>query len=198
MLKAPLDASMEDIDSFLIRKWSWTKKQLSEFERYRKPEFQKNYLSGENFYYLGRQYMLRVTQNIQEGIKVSPGVITLNTSKSLANSEHNKTIYCQWYLEKCEVVFKMELLQALKDYDIKIIPKIKVREMKARWGSYYNGTINLNPKLLQASRVAICYVITHELCHIEYKNHDTQFYDLLESRMPDWKRIKEELEIKFG
>lgn len=198
ILKAPLGASMEDVNSFLIKKWSWTKKQLSELERYQKPESQKSYLSGESFHYLGRQYMLRVVQNNQEGIKVSPGVITLSTSKSLANSEHNQVIYSQWYLEKCELVFKKELLQALKDYDIKIIPKIKVREMKARWGSYYNGTINLNPKLLQASRAVIRYVITHELCHIEYKNHGTQFYDLLESRMPDWKRIKEELEIKFG
>ena len=71
--------------------------------------------------------------------------------------------------------------------------------MKTRWGSYQkNGVINLNPKLLQAPRSAIHYVITHELCHIEHKNHDANFYSLLESRIPDWKKIKDELELKFG
>lgn len=198
MLKAPLNVSAEDIDSFLVRKWSWLRKQLSELERYKKPESKKSYLSGESFYYLGRQYMLKVVQSSQESIKVSPGVIILNTSKNLTNCVHNQMIYDQWYLEKCELVFKKELFRALKDYNIKIIPKIKVREMKARWGSYYKGAINLNLLLLQAPRIAIRYVITHELCHIEYKNHNAQFYNLLESRMPDWKIIKEELELKFG
>lgn len=198
ILKAPLNASAEDVDSFLIRKWSWLRRQLSELKRYQKTEYKKSYLSGESFYYLGRQYMLKVMQNSQEGIKVSPGVITLSTSRSLVNSKHNQMIYNQWYLEKCESVFKKEILQALKDYDIKTIPKMKVREMKARWGSYRTGTINLNPKLLQAPKAAIRYVITHELCHIEHKNHDEQFYNLLESRIPDWKRIKDELELRFG
>lgn len=198
LLKSPLNSSSEDINLFLVRKWSWLKKQLNEFERYQKPKHKKSYLSGESFYYLGRQYMLRVVRGGRECVKVLPGTINLSTSKSLANYKHNQSIYNQWYLKKCESIFKKELLLALKDYGIKIIPKIKVREMKTRWGSYYDGTINLNPKLLQTSRTTIRYVITHELCHIEFKNHDKQFYTLLESRMPYWKRIKDELEIKFG
>lgn len=198
MLKAPLDANGKDVEAFLIKKWSWMKKQLNEFERYKKPEFQKSYLSGESFYYLGRQYMLKVERSHQECVKISPGIVTLYTSKSSTDREHNQAIYSSWYINKCESIFKKELVGALQDCNIKIIPRLKIREMKSRWGSYCNNTISLNPKLLQASSNAIRYVITHELCHIENKSHDKHFYDLLESRMPDWKRIKEELEIKFG
>ena len=198
-LRVPLDASDSDIDSFLIKKWAWLEKQLNEFNRYKKNQIVKNYVSGESFYYLGRQYMLKVKKDSVEGISISPGIITLKTRIDLKNSERNKTIYEKWYLEKCESVFKKELLSAIKDYNINIIPKLKIREMKSRWGSYQkNNTINLNPKLLQAPRTAIRYVITHELCHINHKNHDQKFYALLESRIPDWKTTKNELEIKFG
>ncbi|MBR2796043.1 M48 family metallopeptidase [Candidatus Saccharibacteria bacterium] len=198
-LRVPLDVSDSDINGFLVKKWSWLEKQLREFNRYKKNQVIKSYVSGENFYYLGRQYMLRVEKNPAEGIGISPGVITIKTRLGLRNSNHNKAIYEKWYLKKCESVFKRELISAIRDYDIDTIPKLKIREMKTRWGSYQkNNTINLNPKLLQAPKAAIRYVITHELCHIECKNHDKDFFTLLESRVPNWKKIKDELELKYG
>ena len=35
------------------------------------------------------------------------------------------------------------------------------------------------------------YVITHELCHMKYKNHDKQFFKLLNSKYPKWEKVKE-------
>lgn len=199
ILKVPLKTTDEEIKQFLIKKWTWLEKQLNELGRYRKTSFIKSYVSGESFYYLGRQYMLKIEKGKNEGVKISPGVLTLTTSKQIRNSEYNKTIYDKWYVERCESIFKKELIAALKEYNIATIPKLKIREMKTRWGSYQkSGTINLNPKLLQAPRSAIRYVITHELCHMEHKNHDSNFYSLLESRIPDWKTTKDELELKFG
>lgn len=199
VLRVPQSTTDEEIEQFLTKKWVWLEKQLNELERYQKKSFAKSYVSGESFYYLGRQYMLRVEKGKNEGIKVSPGALTLTTSKQVRNSEHNKAIYDKWYLEKCESIFKKELVAALKEYNMATIPKLKIREMKTRWGSYQkNGIINLNPKLLQAPKPTIHYVITHELCHIEYKNHNSKFYSLLESRIPEWKKVKDELELKFG
>lgn len=199
VLKVPQNTTNEEIEQFLTKKWGWLEKQLNELERYQKTSFIKSYVSGESFYYLGRQYMLRVEKGKNEGVKISPGLLTLTTSKQIRDSEHNKIIYDKWYLERCESLFKKELVTALKEYNIATIPKLKIREMKTRWGSYQkNVVINLNPKLLQAPKSAIHYVITHELCHIEYKNHDINFYSLLESRIPDWKKIKDNLELRFG
>lgn len=199
VLKTPQNTTNEEIEQFLIKKWTWLEKQLNELKRYQKTSFMKSYVSGESFYYLGRQYMLKVEKGRNESIKVSPGMLTLTTSKQIRNSGHNKAIYDKWYMNRCESVFKKELVSVLKEYNITTIPKLKIREMKTRWGSYQkNGIINLNPKLLQAPRSAIHYVITHELCHIEHNNHDSNFYSLLESRIPDWKTIKDNLELRFG
>lgn len=199
VLKVPNCVDDESIEKFLVKKWVWLDKQLKELEKYKKAVHERKYVSGENYYYLGRQYMLLVQEGNVDGAKVAPGTIFLTTTKSPKNLENNRKIYEKWYIEKCETVFKKELFLMVKKYDIKKLPKLKIREMKSRWGSYQkNGTINLNPKLLQASRATIDYVITHELCHIEFKNHDEKFYELLESRIPEWRRIKEELELRFG
>ncbi len=198
-LKAPIRATDEDIELFLKKKWIWLNKQINELKRYKKITHEREFVSGESVYYLGRQHMLKIERGKNEGIKVIPGAIILTTSKQIRDTNHNRSIYKKWYTEKCELVFKKELCAALKEYDIHIIPKLRIREMKSRWGSYQKGNIiNLNPKLLQASKTMIHYVITHELCHIEHKNHDSDFFFLLESRIPDWRKIKDELELKFG
>lgn len=199
VLKTPNCVDDESIEKFLVKKWVWLDKQLKELEKYKKTAHERKYVSGENYYYLGRQYMLLVQEGNVDGVKVASGTIFLTTTKSSKNLENNRKIYEKWYIEKCETFFKKELFLMVKKYDIKKLPKLKIREMKSRWGSYQkNGTINLNPKLLQASRATIDYVITHELCHIEFKKHDEKFYELLESRIPEWRRIKEELELRFG
>lgn len=74
-------------------------------------------------------------------------------------------------------------------------PEIKIRLMKSRWGSchYKKGLIILNTRLIEAPRESIEYVVLHELAHFIHPNHSRQFYDLVESLMPDWKERKEGL-----
>ena len=70
-----------------------------------------------------------------------------------------------------------------------------VRAMQSRWGSLSAaGTMTLNVNLIRAPRACIEYVVTHELCHVEYRDHDARFYRLLERVLPDWKTRKQRLE----
>ena len=84
----------------------------------------------------------------------------------------------------------------LKKFDYKNIPRLEIRNMKKRWGSFLNkDKIFLNPKLIHVSKDCIDYVIIHELCHIKYKNHDKKFFNLLKDKYPKWKRVKDKLEL---
>ena len=87
-----------------------------------------------------------------------------------------------------------EQLPLFKAYNIKE-PQLKIRKMKARWGScaYQTGIITLNKWLAQASKSAIEYVVVHELCHLIHPNHSKEFYNVLTLLMPDWKERKAEL-----
>jgi predicted metal-dependent hydrolase len=37
-------------------------------------------------------------------------------------------------------------------------------------------------------------LLTHELCHLTRTAHDKAFYRLLSSHLPDWQKMKAELE----
>jgi predicted metal-dependent hydrolase len=70
--------------------------------------------------------------------------------------------------------------------------------MKKRWGSLSDkGTVTLNTNLIKAPKECIDYVVTHELCHLKYHDHSSEFYKLLDSVIPEWKKIKHKLELSM-
>jgi len=54
--------------------------------------------------------------------------------------------------------------------------------------------ITLNTELVKAPIHCVDYVIVHELCHLLYLHHDTNFYQLINKILPDWERRKERLD----
>jgi len=39
--------------------------------------------------------------------------------------------------------------------------------------------------------------VTHELCHLKYHDHSSEFYKLLDSVIPGWEKIKHKLELSM-
>jgi len=196
ILKVPEDADDERIEKFLRKKWMWLNKQLTFFEKYRRKYYQKEYVSGESFYYLGRQYKLVVVNGDKNSVALSKGKLMITTSKDTADGKYNRTLLERWYKRRRHIVFAERYAEMLKSFDYKFTPELTVRVMARRWGSYIKGErIILNPLLIQAPKEAIDYVITHELCHMKYKNHDAKFYLLLDTKFPGWRKTKEKLEL---
>lgn len=201
VLKAPERSSKHEIDLFLTRKWVWLDKNLKEFEKYKKSDYTRKYLSGESFYYLGRQYILSVDKNTIDSVKVVGNRVVIYTTKSIENSLNNYQILNRWLDNRRNSIYKQQLIKVWKCFDYDKIPQIKVREMNKRWGSCSRDgkIITLNSKLIEAPTEAIRYVCTHELSHIKYRNHDSNFYRLMESHLPtNWRSIKSDLEVRFG
>lgn len=196
ILKVPEDADDERIEKFLRKKWMWLNKQLTFFEKYRRKYYQKEYVSGESFYYLGRQYKLVVVNGDKNSVALSKGKLTITTGKETSDGQFNRTLLERWYKQRRHIIFAERYAEVLKDFDYKFTPELTVRVMARRWGSYIKGErIILNPLLIQAPKEAIDYVITHELCHMKYKNHDARFYQLMDTKYPGWRKTKEKLEL---
>jgi predicted metal-dependent hydrolase len=70
--------------------------------------------------------------------------------------------------------------------------KISFRFNKTRWGSCsYKDSIVFNYYLAKLPVDIIEYIVVHELSHIKYKNHQKEFWALVEKYIPDYKeRIK--------
>ncbi len=199
VLKSPFEADGERIEAFLKRKWFWLEKQLSFFKRYHRKLYEKEYVSGEGFLYLGRQHKLIVKSGAKDSVGLLRGELCIETTKAVANGAYNKKLLESWFKEKAEEVFKARFKEMLERFNYVNIPLLAMREMSRRWGSFLSDKkIFLNPKLIHTAKECIDYVIVHELCHLKYRNHDKDFWQLLAQKYPKWEKVKEKLEIIGG
>lgn len=198
ILKCPTEYDAHKIDRFLKRKWLWLEKQIKYFKKYKKNVVKKEYVSGESFLYLGRQYKLLVKDSNEQRVKVDRGNISLFTARYNQDRTSSKKLLDQWFDQKMQLIFSSRLKEVAKKFNYDFTPHLIIRKMPKRWGSYLlSKKIVLNPLLIQASRDCIDYVIAHELCHVQYRKHDKNFFKLQESIVPNWKEIKEKLELRF-
>lgn len=198
ILKCPKNYTQKKIDDFLKRKWHWMEKQLKELRRLQRSNAKKEYVSGESFLYLGRQYQLVVRKGKTDEVGLVKGKILLRTTKDIGNTAHNRNLLEDWYTERGETIFKERYKAVLKKFNYEFTPDLQVRKMSKRWGSFLaKKKVLLNPDLIKASKECIDYVITHELCHMKYHDHSAAYYRFLQSKFPNWEKVKEVLELRF-
>lgn len=199
ILKCPYAIDEQYINNFLKRKWLWLNTQLDFFERTSKKKYKREYVSGETFLYLGKQYKLIVKKSTMCSLKLSRGVFLLQTNKSVRDSKQNKKIIDQWFKNKAQEVFSERFIEVKKRFDYQAMPNLEIRNMPKRWGSFVSKKkIILNPKLIHASKDCIDYVITHELCHMKFNNHSKLYWNFLNQKYPNWDKVKEKLEVRYG
>ncbi len=72
--------------------------------------------------------------------------------------------------------------------------KIRVKNLKSRWGSCnQDKVITLNVSLLKLPEDLAEYVIFHELVHTKHLNHSRQFWQEVEALLPDYKQRRKNL-----
>ncbi|MEB6551159.1 M48 family metallopeptidase [Heyndrickxia sporothermodurans] len=189
--KVPLDF----IYDFVKSKGSWIVKNVKAFEEvmpHKRSE--REYVSGESFRYLGKQYRLRVEKTTdEEMVKYFRGFIYLYVN-DLQNFQRKEKLMVDWYREKSKKIFQQSLdkmSESMKKYGVGK-PSLDFRTMKARWGSALieKSTILLNTELIKAPKHCIDYVVLHELIHFKYNDHSDNFYNMLFTLMPDWQKRK--------
>jgi predicted metal-dependent hydrolase len=69
-----------------------------------------------------------------------------------------------------------------------------VRQQQTRWGSCSSRRlISLNARLLFLPPNLVTYVLVHELCHTKHLNHSQKFWRLVESYLPDCRKLDRQL-----
>ena len=76
--------------------------------------------------------------------------------------------------------------------------RLTIRAQKTRWASCSStGAMSFNWRLLLAPAEVLDYVVEHEVCHLEIRDHSPRFWALLESRLPDW-RVQSDWLRRYG
>ena len=192
-LKAPVDASPEDIQKKMRHRAAWILRQKRYFESFGTPTTERHFISGESHLYLGRQYMLRIKEGKANAVHYQNNILEIECR----NKKNAGKVLQLWYLERAQIKFPeyaKPIIEQFAAYGVQ--PKsLTIRNMEKRWGyCTTDGDIFLNPRLICAPRCCIEYVITHELCHLVHRNHSKEFYALLNKEMPHWEKWKAKLE----
>ena len=197
VVKCPKEMDEKSLNEFLKKKYNWTARQIDFFKKFKNKK-EKEYISGESVLYLGRQYKLVVKESKEEKVLLKGGELNVFTSSLVGDSGNNKLILNEWYNKRAKEVFAKRLKEVFKKFDYDFEPILVMKRMSKKWGSFSGKRkITLNPRLIQASRESIDYVLIHELCHFKYRDHGDRFFRLLESKICGWEKVKEKLEMRF-
>ena len=196
IVSASENASDDAVLSAVRKRGRWIYEQLRDFCKQQEFITPRQYISGESHYYLGKQYLLKVIEapaQIQS-VKLLRGRIEVSVRTKSSDKVH--ALLSDWYKTRAKDVFAKRL-EAMLEHTLWINerPPLRILSMQTQWGSCSpNGRITLNPHLVKAPRECIDYVILHELCHIAEHNHSERFYRLMNQVMPQWEKVKTQLD----
>ena len=192
-LKAPIDSSLEQIQQKVHKRASWILRQKRFFDSFGTPTSERQYVSGESYLYLGRQYMLRVKQSQTNSVNYQNNIIEVECR----DKKDVGVLLQSWYRKRANIKFPeyaKPIIDLFSAYGVKP-NRLSIRKMEKKWGyCTVSGDIYLNPRLICAPRCCIEYVIMHEMCHLVYRNHTKDFYALLSKELPHWEKWKNKLE----
>ncbi len=199
LVKAPQKSTLEQIQEKLQKRGQWILKQLNYFDKFHPLQPEREYVSGETHYYLGRQYRLRILKGKEEEVKLK-GKFFIAKTMVIDNTEHIKYLMKNWYAAHAQMLIDRRTRKFAEKILGEGYGQIKNRYiyMKRQWGRCnLKNRITFNIELVKTPIQCIDYVIVHELCHLVHPNHDKEFYRMIGKILPDWKEIKEKLEL-FG
>lgn len=185
LISAPTRVPQSYLKEFIKTKEDWIVKKLEEAKNRNKKEL--NYESDEEIIYLGKKYYLEVINSYNEKVFIQDEKIYIYCLEN-STTEDRERIFKTW--------LKVELESILKALTYKIgkmigyLPnEIRIGDMKSRWGSCISTrkVITYNLQLAFQPLPLIEYVVLHELAHIPYPNHQKEFWNFVETFIPDWK-----------
>ncbi|MCD8385637.1 MAG: M48 family metallopeptidase [Bacteroidales bacterium] len=190
-LSAPMASSEMQIRLFILSKWVWLieKRESSMSHNIQPP---REYVSGEAHYYKGDLYRLRVIVDPN----AFPRAYIEGDYLVVAGNRKNQieTVLKKWYRERLQ-----ELLPNLVErwcWRLNLpIPQWEVKSMPQRWGSCNQAKSHIifNVELAKKPVCCIEYIVAHEVMHLKERIHSDRFYRLLDTYMPGWEKLKEEL-----
>lgn len=183
-----------DVRSYVISKWEWIRKQQDEIAAQAR-QTQREYVSGENHYYFGIRYRLRVSYVTSgaNSVEVRGDTMTMRIRKD-STVERRAELMTEWYREQLKEYIGPLVerwAEKLEERDV----TWQIKSMKTLWGSCNarRRSLLFNLELARVPKECIEYVVVHELTHLKIQNHSKVFEFLLGQQIPNWKSLRKKL-----
>lgn len=170
----PKKFSLQDCKDFIDKHTAWIEKTLS--------KIQKNSLENNEIMLFGKIYKFELNDKFKN-VEITQDMI-------FAKNEDEIYKFTNLELKKICNKFITKFLPFIN----RPVNRVVFRKMETRWGScnHKKGYINLSLNLVKKDLKFIEYVVLHELTHLIYPHHRSEFYEFIAKIMPDFKkRIKQ-------
>jgi predicted metal-dependent hydrolase len=196
-IRVPQRLSDERISQFMTKKARWIYDRQARIRGDRLNRIGKNYVNGDPFPYLGHTYRLLIVKDaaVETPVcKLWRGRLRVHIPPDLTDKSGKSAVkkaLIAWYQGHTAKKIN-ERLPSLAA-QIGVQPKtIAIRNQKSQWGSCSrSGTVRFNWKIIMAPVAILDYIIVHELCHLVHNHHQAQFWNKVQSIIPDYKSRKD-------
>lgn len=189
---APEGISEEILLKHVKTKAKWIVQKLHEISEIQSKKFDREYVNGEAFMYLGRNYTLIIKEDVvlkKPVTKLFQGRFLITTPTR--DQDKLKISMEEWYRKKTleKVNERIEYYQ--RYFNVKPTD-IRVKEQRKRWASCtIKKELLFNWRCAMAPSWVLDYIVVHEMCHMIYMDHSKEFWTLLGRVLPDYERRKE-------
>lgn len=187
----PLSVTDDAVRLALIDKLGWIRRQQAKFAAQPR-QTDREMVSGESHYFLGRRYRLRVVDHhgAPRVVLRSRSIIELCVRPG-TDAERRERVLLHWYREQLRslippILAKWEKILGVHAEDWRI------KRMKTRWGTCNVDArrVWLNLELAKKPVRCIEYVVVHELVHLIERHHSERFVALMDRYLPQWRHAR--------
>jgi predicted metal-dependent hydrolase len=216
-VRAPLDTPLERIEELVRRRARWILERRRRFDALPGGQRAREFVSGETFRYLGRQYRLAVERSpatpaagaVLKGtlrgpacnerrVRLLGGHLVVPHPPGAHDPELVRSRLTAWYRAHAEERLPERVAHWANRLGLEPTA-ILVRDQRKRWGSAdAKGTVRLNWRIVQAPIRLVDYVAVHELVHLRHPGHTRHFWAALGEVLPDYEQDRERLRLLGG
>ena len=183
VVRAPTRTPLWFVESLLREKAGWIEEKLSKTRSHVSLLPRHDFLTGERFPYLGRDWPLAVVAFQKTPLTFDDKA---GFSLDMAAFDRGEMIFEQWYRDQARKLLA-ERVQHFAPLVGVSLPRLRITGAERRWGSCSTtGTVSFTWRLIMAPMDVIDYVVVHELAHRREMNHSVRFWALVVSVLPDY------------
>jgi len=189
-VRAPRNINLDRINGIVDLKRPWIYRSIAELQELNKSKANRSLANGEGYLYMGKSYRLKIEKDLRRALSLSQGFFILDESQTAKAKVH----FINFYKEKGRKHITERVNYFKKKVGVE--PKsIRIMELGNRWASSSKTGLNFHWKVILAPKSVIDYIVVHELAHLKREDHSLQFWEIVESVIPNYIKRKNWLRL---
>jgi len=190
-VSAPRNASLREIEAFLVEKQAWIIARLDEWAGVPRAA-PVHGLGGERLPVFGEPVTLAVSAG-RSGVRRDGTVLHVSTPAPGA-CHRVIALLVRWLRDEAHAALAPRTAATAARLG-RGAPAVSISNAERQWGvCSAHGAIRYSWRLVHLAPALADYVVAHEVAHLVEMNHSKRFWQVVESLYPDWRDARTRLE----